>query len=67
MNDIVIQSIVTIVSTFYGFAAVKSSVTKLMGNKVDVVIYQAKVRELHDEINTLRTKVAILEERNANR
>jgi hypothetical protein len=35
-----------------------------MVNKVDVVIYQAKVRELHNQINALTTEVAVLKDRN---
>ncbi len=67
MNDQLIQALVTVVSTFFGFEAVRRSVLSRMLNKVDVVTYAAKVTELHDTINALRTRVAILEDRSANR
>ena len=63
MSSELIQALVTIVTTLFGYGAVSA----LLRNKVDVVIYQAKVRELHEQINALTTEVAVLKERNANR
>lgn len=59
--------LVTIVSTFFGFAAVSHRFAGQLHNKVDVVIYQAKVKELHDTINELRTELAILKDRGEER
>jgi len=60
----VVQALVTIVTTLFGFEAVRRSVMAQMVNKVDVVIYQAKIRELHNQINALTTEVAVLKDRN---
>ncbi len=52
MLQIISALVVTIVTSKVG-AALKT--------KVDVAIYSAKVKELHDEINGLRVRVAVLE------
>lgn len=52
MLQIISALVVTVVTSRVG-AALKT--------KVDVAIYSAKVRELHDQINDLRVRVAVLE------
>jgi hypothetical protein len=54
-------------STSASLAEHTSNIIKLLQNKVDVVTYQAKVRELHDKINALEVEVAILKDRHAKR
>ncbi len=54
-------------STTHALAAHTDNIIKLLQNKVDVVTYQNKVRELHDKINSLEVEVAVLKDRNAQR
>lgn len=54
--EVYFQAAVTIVTTLFGFSRVSSK----LSSKVDVAIYQAKVTELHNIINTEREKCAAL-------
>lgn len=65
--DVLAHELVGIFTTLFGFEAVRRSVLSAMHNKVDVSIYQAKVTELHGQINSLRERLAVLEEREAQR
>jgi hypothetical protein len=63
MSDAIITAAVNVVTMLLGYEAVRRSVLSAMHNKVDVQTYSLKVKELHDEINTLRTEVAVLRDR----
>lgn len=53
--DTLVNALVTVVTTFFGFRAVAAR----MQNKVDVVVYQAKVTELHNVINAQGKEIAV--------
>ena len=61
MSDQLVQALVTIVTAFFGYEAVRRSVLTQMHNKVDVVVYQTAVRELHDKINSQNQRITVLE------
>jgi hypothetical protein len=54
-------------STAHALEVHTSNISKLLRGKIDVEEYRAKTATLHAEINDLRVKVAILEDRNAQR
>lgn len=57
----VFQIIGSIVATLYGYNAVSRKVDEALKSKVDLSVYQAKVKELHDIINHERDKRVELE------
>ena len=70
--QLIVTAVVTVVSTMRGYGAVKTLmlselalINETIKSKVDLSIYSAKVKELHDGINALNIKVAVLEERKA--
>lgn len=60
MSDLLIQSLVTIVTTIFGYGAVAG---KLRG-KLDTVIYQQGAKNTWDEINSHREKIVELRTEN---
>lgn len=72
------QMITVFLAVIGGFEMVRRSTTraleshtaniaKLLHGKIDVVEYRTKTAALHSEINELRVRVAILEDRNVHR